>query len=104
MFQFTPHFRVVCRQSVACITEHYRCTELRIGELLIAVDLINAKQLSSGLEYARAKGLPIGRVLKLLKILDDNRDRRAVRSGFEETRCGRSFAGGTRFGGSKRAR
>jgi hypothetical protein len=44
---------------------------MRIGELLIACDLITAKQLASGLEYARAKGLPIGRVLKLLKHLDD---------------------------------
>lgn len=44
---------------------------MRIGELLIACDLITAKQLATGLEYARAKALPIGRVLKLLKHLSD---------------------------------
>jgi hypothetical protein len=62
---------------------------MRIGELLIACDLINAKQLAAGLEYARAKGLPIGRVLKLLKHLDDANleialwGQRCIRSGMD---------------------
>lgn len=44
---------------------------MRIGELLIECGLITPKQLAGGLEYARAKGLPIGRVLKLLRHLDE---------------------------------
>lgn len=62
---------------------------MRIGELLIACDLITPKQLSAGLEYARSKGLPIGRVLRLLRYLDETNleiallGQRCIRSGMD---------------------
>ncbi len=45
---------------------------MRIGELLVECELITPKQLAGGLEYARAKGLPIGRVLRLLRYLEED--------------------------------
>jgi tetratricopeptide (TPR) repeat protein len=60
---------------------------MRLGELLVESQFVTARQLSSGLEYARAKGLPLGQVLKLLHVIDEPKlqmtltAQRAVRGG-----------------------
>ncbi len=62
---------------------------MRIGELLVECELITPKQLAGGLEYARAKGLPIGRVLRLLRYLNEDGlemgllGQRCIRGGIE---------------------
>lgn len=45
---------------------------MRIGQILIEADLISPKQLSNGLEYGKAKHIALGRVLKLLKVLQES--------------------------------
>ncbi|MBX9685406.1 MAG: tetratricopeptide repeat protein [Candidatus Obscuribacterales bacterium] len=51
---------------------------MRIGQILIESELISPKQLSNGLEYGRAKGIALGRVLKLLKVMSEGDIERAL--------------------------
>lgn len=53
---------------------------MRLGELLLNAKLINEKQLSDGLAYAKSKAIPIGRVLKLLKFLEEEDLKSALRA------------------------
>lgn len=53
---------------------------MRIGQILIEADLVTAKQLSTGLEYGSAKHIALGRVLKLLKIMDEDDIERALQT------------------------
>lgn len=51
---------------------------MRLGEILINSEMATAAQLASGLDYANAKSLPLGRVLKLLKIIEEHELRLAL--------------------------
>ena len=51
---------------------------MRIGQILIEADLISPKQLSNGLEYGKIKHIALGRVLKLLKVMDESDIERAL--------------------------
>lgn len=51
---------------------------MRLGQILIEADLISAKQLSNGLEYGQGKGIALGRVLKLLKVMKEADIERAL--------------------------
>jgi tetratricopeptide (TPR) repeat protein len=51
---------------------------MRIGELLLESEIVNAKQLADALHYARAKELPLGRCLKILRLLTEHDLERAL--------------------------
>ena len=51
---------------------------MRIGQILIEADLISPKQLSNGLEYGKAKHIALGRVLKLLRVMEEPDIERAL--------------------------
>lgn len=53
---------------------------MRLGEILLNAKLINEKQLSDGLSYAKSKAIPIGRVLKLLKFIEEEDLKSALRT------------------------
>lgn len=44
---------------------------MRLGEILVGAEFISAVQLARGLDYAKAKAIPIGRVLKLLNLITE---------------------------------
>lgn len=52
---------------------------MRLGELLLNASIINQKQLSDGLAYAKSKAIPIGRVLKLLRFIEEEDLKAALR-------------------------
>ncbi|MBX9689901.1 MAG: tetratricopeptide repeat protein [Candidatus Obscuribacterales bacterium] len=54
--------------------------KLLLGEILVESGLISARRLLSGLEYAQAKELPLGRTLKLLRYIDENQLQDALRA------------------------
>ncbi|MBX9686474.1 MAG: tetratricopeptide repeat protein [Candidatus Obscuribacterales bacterium] len=45
---------------------------MRIGQILVEAELVSPKQLSDGLEYGTAKGIFLGKAMKLLKFLEDD--------------------------------
>lgn len=51
---------------------------MRIGQILLEADLITPKQLSDGLEYGAAKSIFLGRVMKLLKFMQEDDIERAL--------------------------
>lgn len=51
-----------------------------IGEIFVQVGWVKPSELTSGLDYAHAKCLPIGRVLKILKTVDDEQVNLALRA------------------------
>lgn len=51
---------------------------MRIGQILIEADLISPKQLSNGLEYGKSKHIALGRVLKLLRVMEEPDIERAL--------------------------
>lgn len=50
----------------------------RLGELLVEADLLSPEDLKRGLEYGTKTTLPIGRVLVMLKLVDDENLRAAL--------------------------
>lgn len=62
---------------------------MRIGEILVETQIITPKQLSNGLDYAKSKMLPIGRVLILLRYLEEEdlklglQAQQAIRAGMD---------------------
>lgn len=52
---------------------------MRLGEILLNATLINQKQLADGLAYAKSKAIPIGRVLKLLRFIEEDDLKAALR-------------------------
>ncbi len=52
---------------------------MRLGEILLNANLIDQKQLSDGLAYAKSKAIPIGRVLKLLRFIEEEDLKAALR-------------------------
>jgi tetratricopeptide (TPR) repeat protein len=52
---------------------------MRLGEILLNAKLIDQKQLADGLSYAKAKAIPIGRVLKLLRFIEEDDLKSALR-------------------------
>ncbi len=53
---------------------------MRIGQVLVEAGLINDKDLAACLDYGKAKGIALGRVLKLMKIMEDEDVERALRA------------------------
>jgi tetratricopeptide (TPR) repeat protein len=50
----------------------------RVGELFVESGLLSAEDLAKGLDYARKTGLPIGRVLVMLRMVSDQEVRAAL--------------------------
>jgi len=51
---------------------------MRIGELLLESEIVTSKQLADALHYARAKELPLGRCLKILRLVTEHDLERAL--------------------------
>lgn len=53
-------------------------TTMRIGQILTEAELISPKQLTTGLEFAKNKGIFVGKAMKLLKFIDEDNVQRAL--------------------------
>jgi tetratricopeptide (TPR) repeat protein len=51
---------------------------MRIGEILIAASLVDAKKLEMALDYAASKSIPVGGALRALKYVNDNDLKRSL--------------------------